>query len=294
MNLKQIFSRKKQIPLKPVYAVLTGFIVLYTVAQTLIGNGMVVLEAFAWWGVLTGTTSVLFALPVYLALRKARLKPAAVRQSVGLLGLAALVYLGYILILTAPRIGWFAELDFNWQGKILAILAAVLLIVFWKGLSWRMVGLNSVKPGTWWRVFAVIAGVCVFWFVMGSSAEAPTWTLTSEAVLFQAFMPSIEEELIWRGILWALIAMALPETKRFWRVGWSLAITTVLFGLGHSLTIQSGFMLNFDVALLIFTGLSGYLLGWIRARSGSIIPAIVLHSGINLAALLIPALVYGL
>lgn len=286
--------RKKQVPLKPVYAILVALIMLYTLAQTLIGNGMVVLEAFAWWGVLTGSTAVLFALPVYLALRKARLKPAVVRQSVGLLGLAALVYLGYILILTAPRVGWFAELAFNWQGKILAILAAILFIVVWKGISWRAIGLTRAKPGTWWRVLAMIAGVCVFWFVMGSSAEAPTWTLTSEAVLFQAFMPSIEEELVWRGILWALIAMALPETKRFWRVGWSLAITTVLFGLGHSLTIQSGFMLNFDVALLISTGLSGYLLGWIRARSGSITPAIVLHSGINLAALLIPALAYGL
>lgn len=291
MNLKQIFSRKKQVPLKPVYAVLTGLVVLYTVAQAFIGNGMVVLEAFAWWGVLTGSTAVLFAVPVYFALRKARLKPAVVRQSVGMLGLAALVYLGYVLILTAPRIGWFAELDFNWQGKILAILAAVLFIVFWKGLSWRMIGLNSVKPGTWWRVFATIAGVSVFWLVMGSSEAPPMWTLTTEAVLYQAAMPSTEEELVWRGILWALIAMALPATKRFWRMGWSFAITTVLFGLGHSITMQSDFILNFDVTMLIVTGLSGGLLAWIRARSDSILPAIVLHSGINLSVLLIPALV---
>lgn len=294
MKLKNIFTSKKQVPLRPVAVVIAGSIILYTVLQTLAGNGLSVLEGAAVAALQIGIVAAVFAPFVYVSFRRAakRSKSFSVQRSLGLLGLSALIYLGYVLIVTAPRLEWFADLQFNWQGKILALIAMIVLIVLWRGLSWKNIGFTKPKPGTWWRLGVTSLAIVLVWTVIAGAPETPSLMPNAETILFQAFIPSLDEELIWRGILWVLIAQAFPATRRFSGYGWSLLITTALFAVGHMINIQSGFVLSFAVVPLITTGIAGFVLGWIRARSGSIIPAMILHTVLNLSAVIVPALLY--
>ncbi|WP_272953883.1 CPBP family intramembrane glutamic endopeptidase [Gracilibacillus saliphilus] len=56
-------------------------------------------------------------------------------------------------------------------------------------------------------------------------------------------------------------------------------ITTLLFAFIHGITFGNHLSVIID---------PGFVLGWIRANSGSILPAIVLHNGINLLATVVP------
>ncbi|MCZ0704179.1 membrane protease YdiL (CAAX protease family) [Natronobacillus azotifigens] len=165
-------------------------------------------------------------------------------------------------------------------------IISLVFIALSSKLSWKDIGFTVPKQGTWSRVLIVLSGSTLFYALI---YEASTPSL--ETLIFQGTMPGIEEEIVYRGILWVLIAQALPQsTRRLWGadVSWSLIITTILFGLIHGVIVDQHFNISIDYWAIITTGISGFFFGWIRAYSGSILPAIVLHNGMNLLIYTIP------
>lgn len=246
-------------------------------------------QAFLYWSLNAAIVVLLIGPLVWISNRS---KPRKnVKHTLSLLGFVAMLTLVHICLLLAPRFGVFESLDWNWLGKWLSIVFVVSLISLWPRLSWQSIGVVTPKKGTWLRVIIILAGTSMFWILAGSE-NAPT-NLDLETLLFQATMPGLEEELFFRGILWVLLAQALPGVKRLGKteISWSLVITTLYFALGHGFTFNSDLSLVFDPVILIYSGIVGFTIGWIRVYSGSIIPAIILHNGINLLAVVIPSFV---
>jgi uncharacterized protein len=239
-----------------------------------------VTQAVLTWGIITAATALILGPAVWWAYRGTGIRPGY-----RLLGLAALVYLVVLVLLFSPPIGVFADLAWPWQGKLLALAAACAFVAFWPRLSWRDVGVAVPRPGSWLPVLGMVAGALVIAVVVTPLAE-PRGSL-AETALFQATMPGLEEELVYRGILWALIARALPGPRTIAGVagGWSLWATSLMFGLVHGVAVAPGLVIGFEPLAVLLSGAYGVYAGWLRERSGSILPLIVLHNAINLAVM---------
>jgi sodium transport system permease protein len=86
-------------------------------------------------------------------------------------------------------------------------------------------------------------------------SSAPFWS-----VLFcLAALPAITEELVFRGFLFSGLERSNGHLR-------AILATSILFGLSHGVLQQS-----------IAAGLMGLLLGWIAARSGSVLTAMLFH-----------------
>lgn len=230
-----------------------------------------------------------------LALFAARGRPGAGRALLGAAGLALLSWCA----LSLPRVGPFSGLEWNWQGKAVDLLwlcALFLVLRHWArdeaGLRWRL------APGSHGPAARVIIG----WFaasaalvfgaslVSGQNLEA----VTLERLLFDSTYPNLAEELLWRGALLAVLDRVFGTPWRLFgaHVGWGFVLTSLGFGLGHGLLLSdSG--LAFDPAAIVLTGLSGMVLGWVRAFTGSVWPAFAAHCapelGISAAATAVAA-----
>ena len=83
------------------------------------------------------------------------------------------------------------------------------------------------------------------------------------AVMIVILIP-VAEEILYRGVLFdALRALVSDQAV--------IVLTAITFGIAH-----------FDVANSIGTGVLGLGLGWLRLRSNTIWPCILLHAGFNL------------
>jgi len=90
-------------------------------------------------------------------------------------------------------------------------------------------------------------------------------------VLVLASLGPLVEELLFRGVL-------LSALMQRWRVGWSIAISALLFALVHLPGMQWQWYALPDLALLALA------LAWLRLRSGSLWPAVLAHGVNNLLA----------
>ncbi len=147
------------------------------------------------------------------------------------------------------------------------------------------------RPASWGRALGLTAGALgVIWLV--SAALAPFLNANEEqglvpdewdssragafAAFFVAvtFVAPVVEELTYRGLGFALV---FPYGK------WVAIVTTgVLFGAAHGLL----------VALPVLT-VFGIVVGWLRARTDSVYPSMLLHATFNGTALVVSVAVLG-
>jgi len=95
-------------------------------------------------------------------------------------------------------------------------------------------------------------------------------TLPVAVILPLAIFVGIWEELAFRGFLLGRVRAALPQ--RPWRDGAAVAVTAVLFSLGHGYQGPLG---------LLQTGMVGLVLGALTVWRGSLWPAVIAHAGID-------------
>lgn len=161
------------------------------------------------------------------------------------------------------------------------ILAVVLLIA--RGLAPAVLGLRSPLS---WRAAAgwIVASIVLIWVIgalLNPFLEAgeeqglvPDAWDSSRAAAFAAnfvvvaVVAPIVEELTYRGLGFAAV-------QQFFGGGVAVVVTAVAFGLAHGLVI----------ALPVLT-IFGLILGWLRLRTKSLYPSIILHALFNGVALL--------
>ncbi|MCX6049256.1 MAG: type II CAAX endopeptidase family protein [Chloroflexi bacterium] len=165
------------------------------------------------------------------------------------------------------------------------IYGIVVLAIYWfavrrAGSSWMQVGL---RPFAWWWVplapiltFAQFLGMFVINTQLvlrftGKAFENPqienitggmrlTPTDLVLLLLLVAVVAPIAEELLFRGLVY-------PVLRRSWGVTFAIILSALLFGLAHVIPVL--------IPGLFFVGL---ILAWVRERSGSVIPGMLIHA----------------
>ncbi len=175
-----------------------------------------------------------------------------------------------------------------WQGMTLEALFALAVILLAVGA--QPAGLVLRLPAGAWRaswlatllllVFLVARGLGLRLLGMGSADGAPGW----EYLLFQATLPGVAEELAYRGVMLTVLNRALGRPWRLFGapLGWGWVITTVLFWGIHAFRADQSSGFSFYWQTLTLQLWAGAVFGWIRERSGSVIPAIVSHNLTNI------------
>jgi membrane protease YdiL (CAAX protease family) len=97
-------------------------------------------------------------------------------------------------------------------------------------------------------------------------------------------MPSVIEEIVYRGILLTLLSMVFVKNLKIGKMnfGMGVIITSILFGLWHSLNITNDLDITMSWVPFIYTGLIGFVLALVKERTGSLLFPIVIHQMINI------------
>lgn len=207
--------------------------------------------------------------------------------------LVFVIYLCAVLLGSAlPLDAIFGELDWNWGGKLVATGALLAMIALATRLDPRhtrvSLGVTSAqRPGSLGPALAALALITVVSLVWSLVEEGSNFS--TERLLFQAFMPSIDEELWLRGLMLGLLTVGLGSGGGAVRVLGApisaAAVTiTAMFALPHGLSVGTDGALSLSWESLGLTFFFGAVLVWLRERTGSVLMPMVGHSLINLAA----------
>lgn len=242
-------------------------------------------DTAVYFGEALGSTVFSLALVAPLILFALWRSPSEQRR---LLILVAALFTLSRLCLLLPRAPFVQALDltWNWQGKLIDLSWALLFVLLWRrhtpeqlGLRWRL------EPGSLRPILIVMAVLTVLFAVPGFFRES----FTAEEIFYQLTMPSLSEELIYRGILLMLLTEVFGKPWRLVgaRVGWGLVMTSVLFGLVHGAAV-TGTGIILAPFPIIATGILGAIFCWMRERSGSLWPAMLAHSLVNTSEFIVP------
>ena len=203
-----------------------------------------------------------------------------------------LLFAGFVLLDNA--VIWFmkvAELipawgHWNWQGKVLEAGIPVLLAVMLPAaFGAKRMGLGLPDSRRNWRDTAI---TCLLYLVIGVplillmgahfglTTDAPTYA-------YEATMPGLGEEIMYRGLMLMLLNEAFGRPWKFAGIqfGWGLIIVSALFGILHGIDAPSVDKIQVVWSAMIFPALTGVVLAWLRERSGSVWPGVVFHNFVN-------------
>lgn len=198
----------------------------------------------------------------------------------------AIIYLINNVLTASLALPLFPGQRFNWLGKGAATLFLVLCVYLFPGFRREQFGLTGKIQ---WDGTRPILILCAIYFLLriglyAFSGEA-TAALHLETVLFQATLPGIHEELLYRGVLMGLLsAVFIRPSWRFAGVdfGWPVLLTTLLFGLDHGISFTKDLDLNVNYFGLVRTMFDGFLFALLVQKTRSILPAVIYHNLLNL------------
>ena len=195
-----------------------------------------------------------------------------------------LLVLDNIVVMWIPKPSFMNSLSQDWQTKIIETILALAFMFTYRKVSLKEYGLTSkletgsLKPIiiTFFLITVLVNGVQYLQDGFGGHTG-------TERLLYQATMPGIAQELLYRGAMLGLLNKAFGKPWKIFgaNMGWGAIITSVLYGLIHGLAADVHFQIYFFFGKLLITGLIGFALAWAKERSGSLIPSIVAHNFIN-------------
>jgi membrane protease YdiL (CAAX protease family) len=167
--------------------------------------------------------------------------------------------------------------SWNWTGKALS-LAFTLAVASLPVIGLRRTGLTLPQRdgALWaWGLFAVLTGVLGYFALTDGYVEPDL-----ETRLFQWTMPGLDEELVYRGVLLLMLNEALRGRVQALGapMGWAAVITTLLFGLIHTVSFENGAL---EYGLPVSQIIGGFVLVWMRERTGSLVLPILAHNTVN-------------
>ncbi|SIN59878.1 hypothetical protein SAMN02745824_0416 [Parasphingorhabdus marina DSM 22363] len=239
------------------------------------------LTMLIWW------VPILLIVGLLKAAGKVDLSPVWLLASIGIYAAYAMMVFSGIKIPGVENM--FVDQRYNWSGKILAISTSIILLVALirtspkltfadAGVTWKQ-NAGSIGP-------ALVVTALMIGFIIGLQLLVNDGTnLNAETLIYQATIPGLDEELMFRGLL--LLTLSLAVTGQTWTikgatVHWGAIVATLFFAWGHSVFIVDG-AVQADVVAMVITGLLGAALMWIRLRTGSIVMPIIAHNATNFA-----------
>lgn len=167
----------------------------------------------------------------------------------------------------------------NWTGKVYSLLLSVLAIAAFK-LSPQTVGLTleqrHPKIGAIAVLLFIVWGACLGLLFKPGTPDA-------ETLAFQALMPGLSEELVYRGIVPALLLGLVQRKAPVDGTPWAVILSTaIVFGVWHGLNYSHG-KFGFDLMSALFPFIGSIPGGWLRFKTGSLVVPILGHGLANVA-----------
>lgn len=180
------------------------------------------------------------------------------------------------------------HLYWNWFGKLFEIAWAVPFLAF-RRVTFNDAGLCKPIAGRTARTVAIVVAFALIafiadWFLRTGAPRS------METILYQLTMPALAEELVFRGVLFAVIERAFgkyPSNDRGWWKSRAVWLTAIAFALMHGWGAAHG-IFQFNALACILPFMFGVIAGGLRKYSGSIAFPMVLHSAVNVAAAVFP------
>ena len=218
----------------------------------------------------------------------------------------------YLSLYVIPHIGFIRALTENTvisKGNIVQfmyLLFSLLLIYFVGEKKFAEYGFKLTKIKTvLWAVVISIPVELVMIFVMivavvvsgGASPDENLFTSMSfvETVLSVWIVASTCEEIFFRGFLYGYLSPLKKYGLRVFGlfVSVPVSVCAVLFGLAHLCLL--GRMPDAMVPVIVLsTTLLGFIAGYFREKSGSLVPAIAAHVTFNIVGYCVPQLLQTL
>jgi len=144
------------------------------------------------------------------------------------------------------------------------------------GVGWAEMGFTAVQRSGSLRPALAVTGLALLLNLLLSRASGYRLQHVSlETWLYQASLPGLVEECLFRGVLLALLDRAFSARRRLAGAdfGYGALVVTALFGLLHG--VRFGSLLGvWPPALLCL---------WLRARTGSLVMPVLGHNLWNLS-----------
>jgi hypothetical protein len=178
-----------------------------------------------------------------------------------------------------PNHVWEGFLVCSWSGKLYSILVIVMLTFLCQSvLSKESVGLTlrqsegSLLPAT-----LVVLGLAAWALAVGFCS--PKGQFDFKTLFYLAVMPGLNEELVYRGYLLAILNRLMPEKVTLFKapIGWGVLVTSLLFGLLHGLWLDNSLAIHINGIALRNATLSAFIFAWLRERTGSLLVPIAAH-----------------
>src|SRR3990167_2117691 len=193
----------------------------------------------------------------------------------------------YISLAVGYAIANFAILNYthniggwNWIGKSCALAFSLMIIMALPKLRAELGFTLSQRSNSIKKSFSAITLLFVSAVCLSFNQENIPFNI--ETLLFQLTMPSLDEELAYRGILLLLLKGLHINSKTLFNP--ATILITLLFGTVHGIHYSND-SLNIDpLAFLIATAI-GSVLMYIRLLSGSVVFPIIGHSVFNVTLL---------
>ncbi len=225
-------------------------------------------------------SSLAFTVAVALVFLAAAASDRRLAVAFALLGA---VYLGLDDLVTglphALRMPILPGARWNWSGKVLSLLLSALVITGLR-LSPAAVGLTRrqrhARIGAAALAVAVVWGTCLGLLFKPGHADV-------ETLAFQASMPGLAEELVYRGICPAVLLGLVRRREPAPGVPWGVVLATaVAFGLWHGLGYSRGH-LRFDAMSALVPFVGSIPIGWLRFKTRSLLVPTLVHGVANVA-----------
>lgn len=232
--------------------------------------------------------AILLLISILGVMKKVSLVPKwGIISFILLLGYFAAIFLGRHII---PLDNLFPNLNFNWAGKIAAIVLWVTVLAVFvhfkqhfkladAGFTLKQ-NAGSTKPA----LIAVILFLTLH--ITLSLILGETSHFTAESLVYQAIIPGLDEEPMFRGLILYAMSLAIVSGRiNILNANLNIAgvLLTVLFGLVHGVIYNEG-LWHFSIQSIVLTGSYGFVLLWLRERTGSLVIPILAHNLVNFSS----------
>lgn len=165
--------------------------------------------------------------------------------------------------------------NWNWSGKLYAILGSIVFLAVYRKFPLRDYFLTFKQDKKF--IFTGV-GIIIFVLLIHSvyGYFSPGRIFYLETLLFQFSMPGIDEEIAYRGIMLGLLLKVVKSKNIF--LNPAIWTTALLFGMAHGLFLIENFELAFHLTPFLWSLFYGLILGWITIKSGSILFALISHN----------------
>jgi len=231
---------------------------------------------------------LLLALPALRAPRNARWIALAI-------GVSIADSVATLLPLIDGRL-WIAHLHYNWSGKLIdiAVMITLMLVLVTLGPFKRADFAFTLKqaPGTRRGLLMVAVPFLILIAVLTATMFGNLKPPSLETLLYEATLPGLAEELVWRGLLLALFDRMFSGRVTFLgaALGYGAIATSLVFGFLHGVQFDSKLVLHTAWENGVFAAATGLVLVWIRARTKSLVFPVLTHNATNLILESVPLL----